>query len=335
LAWSEESDTAETVLALAPAPLSRPARKALRRALHRLRSRGVAVPEPAASATVAKLPPLDEAIDEARLTPIDPHGVRLAYLASDRAGGGVRLFEVAFDETRGVLELEVFEAGRARARRFLRDTEQRESWPAVAAPPASVRALIARAAAQQRPDRSPPRGLVEWRSRLCEVAPGTATPGALAREALAPEGSADPEAVAAAVGWVRGGTIGPWPPPLERLKGVIERLDGIAKGVVIVSGAARAEQVDDALRDALAEVYDEAERERVVRLLEETAYVWWRLGREDDARRALGAASGFASLPPAENPIARAMLEILLRPALERARAEPGEVAPDPTARAG
>src|SRR5262245_11510728 len=42
LTWSEQPDTAQPVLALVPESLPKPARKALRRALHRLRSRGVA-----------------------------------------------------------------------------------------------------------------------------------------------------------------------------------------------------------------------------------------------------------------------------------------------------
>ena len=185
LAWAEDPATAEPVLGLAPEALPKAARKALRRVRHRLRSRGVAVPEPAPAATVATLAPLDEAIDEARVTALDPHGVRIAYLATDRAGGGVRLFELALDDARGVLEFEVFEAGRSRARRFLRDAAQRESWPAVlGAVGVGARADRARGRAPGAATARRRARFAEWRTRLCEVPPGTRTPGALAREAL-------------------------------------------------------------------------------------------------------------------------------------------------------
>ena len=322
LAWAEDPDSADLVLALAPESLPRPARKALRRALHRLRSRGIAVPDSAPAATVATLAPLDDTIDEARVTALDPHGVRIAYLATDRAGGGVRLFELALDDARGVLEFEVFEAGRSRARRFLRDAGQREIWPAVPAPSASVRALIARAAANQASGRSAPRHLAEWRSRLCDVPPGTKTPGVLAREALGADVPADLELVR---GWVRDGTLGPWPPPLERVSGLIARLDEIAKGVVITSGAARRERVDGVLEDALDEIYDDSQCTRCADALEETAYVWWQSGRAADARQAVAAAAAFRELAPRANPVARAMLERLLAPALARARDEKPE----------
>jgi hypothetical protein len=319
LVWAEDAESAGPVLALSPESLPKPARKALRRALHRLRSRGIEVPAAPAAATVAKLPPMDEAIEEARVTGLDPHGARIIYLATDRAGGGVRLFQVVIDDERGVLELEVFEAGRARARRFLRETEQRDPWPAVATPPASARALIAAAADHQSRDRSAPRAFVEFRSRLCDVPPDTKTPGALAREALGPDAD-EREGLEKATAWMRDATLGPWPPPRERVQGLIDRLQEIAKGVVIIGSAARDEQIDAALTEALGGIYDAAQRERVSRGLEETAYVWWKAGRESDARSALAAATAFRTLDPAENPVARAMLEVLLRPALERAR---------------
>jgi hypothetical protein len=318
LAWAEDPATADPVLGLASETLPKPARRALRRVLHHLRSRGVAVPEAAPAATVATLAPLDERIDEARVTALDPHGVRIAYLATDRAGGGVRLFELALDDARGVLEFEVFEAGRSRARRFLRDAAQRAQWPAVPAPSASVRALIARAAAHQASDRSAPRHFAEWRTRLCEVPPGTRTPGELAREAL---GGAGFDAEAACT-WIREGVLGPWPPPIALVQPLIDRLDEIAKGVVIVSGAARREQVDRAVEQALGEIYTAEERGRVADLFEETAYVWWRSGREGDARHAIAAAADFRERAPDANPVARAMIERLLSPALARARAE-------------
>jgi hypothetical protein len=324
LTWSEDSETAGIVLGLVPEQLPKAARKGLRRVRHRLRSSGVAVPESAPAATVATLAPLDEGIDEARVTALDPHGVRIAYLASDRAGGGVRLFELALDESRGVLEFDVFEAGRSRARRFLRGAEQRDHWPAVPAPSASVRALIARAAAHQASDRSAPRGFNEWRSRLSDAPAGTRTPGELARDGLG-SGALDRALVA---GWVRDGVVGPWPPPIERVQPLIEKLDELAKSVVIVSGAARREQVDAAVDDALEAIYPPEERGRIADLFEETGYVWWQTGREDDARQALAAAADFRTCEPRGHAVARAMIERLLSPALARARAESESTAP-------
>ena len=69
-------------------------------------------------------------------------------------------------------------------RRFLREVTGREHFAAAEAPPESVRALIARAAAAQAADRSLPPSFVEWRSRLADVEGDPPTPGDLVRRAL-------------------------------------------------------------------------------------------------------------------------------------------------------
>lgn len=325
-AWTEVPGLARLVAGIAPDTLPKEARKALGRALHRMRSRGEALPAAEREAVVATLPRIDESVDEARVTALDPHGVRLAYLAADHPSGGVRLFELALDDERGVVEFDVYGTGRSRVRRFLRDVERRERWAGVPAPPAAVRALVARAASRQAPDRPAPRGFAEWRARLCDVPEGTATPGALARDALG-GGEADPAVLARVAERVREGAVGPWPPAIERVRPLLDRLDEIARGVILVSDAARSEQVDRTLREALDEVYDEGLRERTAARFEESAYVEWKSGRDDDARACLAAARAFREQPPADNPVARAMLESVLAPALRRARegADPAE----------
>src|SRR5258705_8549978 len=200
----------------------------------------------------------------------------------------------------------------------------RERWRGVPAPSASVRALIARAAAHQASDRSAPRQFAEWRTRLCEVPGGTPTPGAIARGALG-GGAAEPDLVG---GWVREGALGPWPPPIARVQALIDRLEELAKSAVIVTPAARREQVDRAVEDALDEIYGGDERGRIADLFEETAYVWWQTGREGEARQAIAAAADFIARAPRENAVARAMIERLLSPALARARAESEASAP-------
>ena len=48
----------------------------------------------------------------------------------------------------------------------------------------------------------------------------------------------------------------------------------------------------------------------------------WKGGRDADARAALVAADAFRAGAPAENPVARALLEVLFAPVLKAARGE-------------
>jgi hypothetical protein len=322
-AWAEDTEGgAALLLQIDPEGLPKAARKALRRVIHQLRSRGVSLPEAPRTEVVSTLPPIDESIDEARITPIDPSGARLVYVALDNPSGGVRLFVLVLDDDRGITEFEMYNSGRRHARRFLRDFEKREGLSGVAAPPQAVRALIARCAREHPADRPLPTGFSEWRSRLADAPEDTPTPGDLAREALPIAEEDRPERLARAVELVRSGVIGPWVPRGSALEGLAEKLGEIERGVIIVSGARRKEQVCQTLDEALAEIFAGAAGVHAARRFEESAYVLWKSGREDEARACLSAARAYREMEPQANPVARAALERLLGPLLERLESE-------------
>jgi hypothetical protein len=316
--WADDPATgAEPLQRVDAAALSKPARKALRRALHQLRSRGVSVAEAPKEQRVATLPPLDDAVDAAMVTPLDAWGARAVYLATSHPSGGVRLFELVLDDLRGVLEFEVYSSGRSKVRKFLRDFERRERFAAVAAPTDAVRALIARAVAQQPAERPLPRGFSEWRSRITECPEDTSTPGEIARAALDVPEAEVPQLVERAVALVSSKALGPWPPPAEATREVAQKIADIGRGLIIVSGLQRREQVRRCVDEALDDLYAPPFAALTARRWEESAYLFWKERREADARACLAAARAFQTGPPSGNPVARAALELVLAPALE------------------
>ncbi|MCC6640092.1 MAG: hypothetical protein IT386_02880 [Deltaproteobacteria bacterium] len=314
-AWADDPDAAEHVLAASSEDLPKAGRKALRRVLHRLRGRGISVPEPKPEPVVATLRAVEEALDAALVTPLDPTGARIAYLVESNPGGGVRLFEIIFDATRGILDCAVYTSGRSGARKFLREAQSRR-LPALPVPPDSLRRLLALAAAAQG-SRSLPRSFTEWRSRLTRSAEGALTPGEMVRAALGTEGGS----LSRALDLIRAREIGPWPPDEEPLRAVAERLQALAEGRIVVSGAQRREQVDAILVEALAGLYAGPEAERMALRFDEAAFVFWKQGREDDARACLAAADGFGDTGGG-GTVGRALLEVALAPLLDRLREE-------------
>jgi hypothetical protein len=316
-AWAEDPQGSAHLLAVPERDLPKAGRKALRRVLHQLRGRGVAVPEPAPPPLVATLPPLEDALEAALVSPLDPSGARMAYLVEANPGGGARIFEIIFDSGRGILECSVYTTGRSGARKFLREAQAR-SFPALPVPPDSLRRLLASAAEAQPADQAPPRAFSEWRTRLTRSPEGTAAPGDLAREALGGEGGS----LARALELVRERQAGPWPPPEAALRPVVQRLQELAEGRIVVSGAQRRERIDAILREALVAFYDAAASARMAGRFEETAFVYWKQGREEDARACLAAARSFGDTAGDENAVARALLEVALAPLLDRLREE-------------
>ena len=313
-AWAEDPD-------LDPAPLlqvdenslPKVARKALRRAHHRLRSRGVEVGEKVAEKVVATLGRVEEDLAEAVITSLDPRGVCVAYLIEGNPSGGARIFEVMLDEARGVMGFEVYSAGRGKARKFLREITHRNHIPAVEVAPDAVRALIARVASRQPQSHPVPRAFSEWRSRVTSAPEGTPTPGESARAALDP---VDPGLVDRAVELVREREVGPWPPEGPALQAAAEKIVEIEKSELIVAASARREQADQVVEETLAELFAECFAARCAERFDEMGYVLWKWEREDDARACLAAADSLRTAAPAEQPVARALVEAMLAPVL-------------------
>jgi hypothetical protein len=318
LDWADAEGGAEVLAGLDEKSLPKAGRKALRRALHRLRSQGVelAQPEPARP-VVARLPSVEEEISAGFVSSLDPRGARLVYLVEPNPSGGARLFEILLDESRGIVDFEIYAAARGRIRKFVRDAVERTRYPAVPAEPAAIRALVARIAAAHPADRALPRQFGEWRSKV--AVPG-ATPGDQVAETLSIEG--DGEGLARAAELVEKGALGPWgPAPHELANAVQESLEAHAS-------QPEDPEKDEALWRELAEPITGGPRAEAYRQrLRESAYVLWKLDREDEARACLCAAEAFASQPAADNPVAIAMVKTLLAGALSSLRARSAETA--------
>lgn len=327
LLWADDPEGAgRHVLALDGASLTKPARKALRRILHRLRSQGLEVPKTSPCTVVATLPEVKDQLEEAALSPLNGRGARMVYLALDRPTGGARLFELVLADPGGILEFEVYNTSRSRVRRFLKEFQKGGRIPAVSADPGAVRALIARAIATHPAERPWPKGFSEYRSRLTSEGDSAETPGKQVRAVL--DASREADALEHVVAWVQEGTVGPWPPEPDRVQALVEGVTAAGEGLDELSPSARQERLDAALADARAKLFDEAFRELTAERFDETAYVFWRGDREAEATLALAAANAFRA-GAASDPIAHALVAALLAPVLEKIS---GESPPDPVA---
>ena len=80
-AWADEGERGiEAVQSVAADSIPKAGRKVLRRAQHRLRSRGVAAVDAGPVAVVATLPKVDDTIAAALISGFDPRGARAVYL---------------------------------------------------------------------------------------------------------------------------------------------------------------------------------------------------------------------------------------------------------------
>lgn len=306
LAWIEEPGGDAIVAAIDEATLPKPGRKALRRVLHAARSRGLCVEagQPAVE-RVARLPEVDQSISGAYVSPLDPRGARLVYLVESSPGGGARVFETLIDHDRGIVDFQVYRAGRRQVREFIRDvTGRKGGFAAVEANPAAVRALIARATARHPASRPFPKPFSEWRSRLTRDAEGAATPGEQVRAALG-EGPPGDDATARLVEAVRARALGPWPPGQDAIEAAVKDLRERAEA----DRESAATALEDWARERMGEVYAGEFAAVLADRFDEAAYVFWRRNEEEMARVCLAAAGSLREGRGAEAPAVAALCD--------------------------
>lgn len=320
LAWAESPRGVAPLAAIGEDGLGKAGRKALRRAQHRLRSRGVEVASEAPAARVAVLPKLADELAFALVSAPDPGGVQIVVLVEPSPAGGARLFQGAIDLERGVLEFHALTTTRSQVRRLVRDLEGHAQIAAVRSSREALAALLARAAAAQPADRALPQAFEEWRSRVARPPAGAKTPGEEVRAAL---GAAPDLAAAREVAQqIAEGGLGPWPPPFEALRELAEKVRQAGESPLLVDDQQRRAQVERVIDDALDQRYGAAAGEGTAGRLEEAAHAAWRRGGEEEARRLLAAAAVFRERAPRDNPVARALLDRVLAPVLEMLREE-------------
>jgi hypothetical protein len=318
-AWCEEPAGQAALLGVDESALPKEGRKLLRRLRHRLRSRGVATAEPGPAPTVARLGAVEEELSGAFVSGFDPMGARQVWWLEPNPGGGTRLFECVLDDARGVLGFDVYSPTRSDLRRFLKGLSANSGFPAHALEPGAAKALLLYAAQQQASDRPPPKRWVEWRGRLGPVE-ALQLPGDLVREAL---GAEQPrEALDAAVRLVSEGRVGPWPPLRETLTALVERFRSALDSALVVSSGTRREQVARLVEEAAGECFSGSAGRVAVHRFREAAFGFWRSADEATARACLAAAAAFEKQPGPENPVARAFIELWLRPLLNPLEAE-------------
>jgi hypothetical protein len=301
--------------------LPKPGRKALRRLRHRLRSQGRVLPEAPVAPRVARLPGVEAEVEGAFVSPLDPSGARVIVIVQPNPAGGARIFELVADDALGIRRCDVFKAARGKVRRFLREATAPGRGAGAAVSVDAARALVARAAAAQPADRSLPRGFAEWRSQIGVAREGVATPGEEASAALPEPGAEDRARI---VGMVEQGLVGPWPPD-ERLRQASERLGEARSAKIVVSGGTLDQRVDAILEDAAEAAYDGGFSAVTAARFEESAYLFWKTGREPEARACLAGAQAFREGEARRNPVARALLGRLLAPLMKQKEEEESE----------
>lgn len=245
------------------------------------------------------------------LSSFDPLGARWLFVI-DESTTPTTFFELKATEHELLLFTAHAVADVAQAIDYLRGFMRRERLDIVDASRESLAVLIARAIDEPPTSEKLAQAIAQHAAKLAEPPLEACSPGALVREAFREAPRA--EAVEQVAKWIVERKLGPWPPRAS----VIEFADHLLKPFLAVRGLPPPPPVPDAVRTELGSLlFDWKGSERWRNRLEETAYVFWKLRREEDARVCLSAAASLREPPGPEHPLVKAALTVLFGPLLK------------------
>lgn len=288
--WGEAEAGARVLLVVEDDGIAKAGRKLLRKAKHRLRSQGIQVAAPERpTRSTHRVSGEKDRWQVAHVSTPDFRGARVGYLVDSHPAGGARLFEIRFDDSRGILDFKLYNAGRSKVRGFLRSLTEGSGQRLFEVGRDPLRALVRRASLAQPIDRPLPTSFVEWRSRLFSKDLETAsTPGNLVREAL---GEGSKGVAETTLADIREGRLGPWPPKTSWVA------DWMAKGreaTENLEGEARATAIDEWLDQVTESLGEETDPKLLSQHLDEMAWIRWQSEAESEARDLLAASDAVS-----------------------------------------
>jgi hypothetical protein len=139
-AWVNAKNAAAVAAVAESDAASAPARKAARRGLNVLKSRGIAIPD---RAHVARMPTDEVEGYEAWFVPPDGAGTAIVMIASRRQSGKYRIVHAIVREGVGLLEIRVLEMSRAQLKNSFDESERRAGHAPTPVPLDWARARVA------------------------------------------------------------------------------------------------------------------------------------------------------------------------------------------------
>jgi hypothetical protein len=284
--------------------------KEAKRQLHRLKLRGVAIPEVPAPALALAPPP--EPPPAAYGTVTDGRGERAVWLPRNVPGRGLEVAQAVCSDGRGLVELHLGLVGRKEWRAFVKGLLERGAamgvdelgWGEAHARIAAARALNERSG-QRVPD-----GADHWLGQL-----GAPPPLAEPAAALPPlDDETERAALAASAALHDQPLLRGWLGDEPFLREVAGALDAVEKSSPALDAAQRSERRRAVVQEAVERYYTPERRARLACRLLEAAAWFARAGQASPSAQAAAAARALvAGAPPVQVPFAARLIEKAFR----------------------
>jgi hypothetical protein len=302
-----------------------PLRREIRRALYKLRQRGIEAPVSAIAPAPSQPAPATAGASalSALFSPIDGEGARIVWILKPRRQGGVLRLWGVISETDGLVGVMTTSLTRRESREERAELERRTGFRFVEGDWRLADFVLCEAWRRTPADKRARVGdFLALRAELVPTPPPEAIEHPIYAE-LAAEARQEP-----ALELMREPEMLEWRLPAASIRQYTEEIERAGESVIVLNELQQRERVNTIALRAVAELLSGPSRERIRRRFEDTAYYMLRAGRRLQAGWAAGAA---AKLHGDENlqqdvffqSFIRAQLGTVMAAEQERAREEP------------
>jgi hypothetical protein len=321
LGRSRDEAAGRVLSAVATAAPGREQRKAARRALHRLRSTGVAVTIPAplpstpvVTSSAETLRPIQTLVSAS-----DGVGSRLLWLLLERPHGRLTMFNLAINDVVGLKDVLIEETTRRRFERRIEEWNERTEHGAIEVPVEYGLALLSEALALNAESQFPlPRDFVIRRSLLGELPPPP-TDALIHQHVSRGQTFLMPNLLEESAGLLEGEPeLMGWVFSYAEVEQYAREYRQAAESVLVLTSEPREVRLERIVGTAIDTLFTPTMRRAYRRRLEEIAYIFWQTGRERSARQAVAAAFAIPDTGSVRtHPLLQAIVERSIEMAIE------------------
>lgn len=265
-------------------------RKTIKRSLYRLKSKGVVVEEALPDKERSILRPVPEEAKEGFASGIDFLGYRVLWLILPRLGRGLGVMHGVVSDREGIVDFSQDEMTRKGFRTFFKEIREKNPFPIVEIEPSYVASLFGQAFQLNLEKKgASPQGYLQAKSEIERVKKDYAKP--LVYSYLQAESIVgDDHLLTKGTDLLKADVLSSWRVEDELIGPYAEEIREAEESKIVLNPSQKEVRFQAIFEKALTELFSGERRFLYQRRLEEMSYVFFKLGREEEAKISLAVA---------------------------------------------
>jgi hypothetical protein len=270
------------------------ARRMIKRALYRLKNRGIVVEEVSSDKDRSIFRPLPGEANEGFGSGIDFLGYRVLWLILPHPGRGLGVMHGVVSDREGIVDFSQEEMGRKGFRTFFKEVKEKNPFPIVEIEPSYVACLFAQAYQLNLEKKgTSPQTYLQAKSEIERIKKDHAKP-LIYSYLRAEDVAGDDRLLRKGADLLKADVLSSWRIEEEQIRPYADEVREAEESKIVLHPGQKEVRFQGIYQKALTELFSGGKKFLYQRRLEEMAYVFFKLGKEEEAKISLSVAMDLA-----------------------------------------